>query len=214
MWQQVKRVYLVLNAHEQSKGAAMKKAVNRKSKIELLPEEIRAQLNVLIRSGDMTQKDILEAVNAMIEEAGLSDEAKLSRSSFNRYAKRMEDMGQRLRQSREVAEVWITKLGEAPTSDVGKLLQEFVRTMAFETSMKLMESAEQDGEVIAPKALNQLALVVQRIEQAAMTSHKVEKEIRKAFAEEMADKTEQVAKKAGLTSDTVKMLKAELLGIA
>ncbi|MGD8172150.1 DUF3486 family protein [Vibrio sp. TRT 21S02] len=192
----------------------MKKAVNRKSKIELLPEEIRAQLNVLIRSGDMTQKDILEAVNAMIEEAGLSDEAKLSRSSFNRYAKRMEDMGQRLRQSREVAEVWITKLGEAPTSDVGKLLQEFVRTMAFETSMKLMESAEQDGEVIAPKALNQLALVVQRIEQAAMTSHKVEKEIRKAFADEMADKTEQVAKKAGLTSDTVKMLKAELLGIA
>ncbi|MFA0026565.1 phage protein Gp27 family protein [Vibrio sp. 10N.261.49.A5] len=47
-----------------------------------------------------------------------------------------------------------------------------------------------------------------------MVSHKVEKEIRKAFAEEMVEKAEQVAKKAGLTSDTVKMLKAELLGIA
>ncbi|HBC3418523.1 TPA: DUF3486 family protein [Vibrio parahaemolyticus] len=192
----------------------MKKSVNRKSKIELLPEDIRAQLNVLIRSGDMTQKDIRDAVNQMIEEAGLPDDAKLSRTGFNRYAKRMEDMGQRLRQSREVAEVWITKLGEAPTSDVGKLLQEFVRTMAFETSMRLMEDADEKKEVIPPKALNQLALVVQRIEQAAMTSHKVEKEIRKAFAEEAADKTEQVAKKAGLTSETVKMLKAELLGIA
>ncbi|EJE4209373.1 DUF3486 family protein [Vibrio parahaemolyticus] len=192
----------------------MKKSVNRKSKIELLPEDIRAQLNVLIRSGDMTQKDIRDAVNQMIEEAGLPDDAKLSRTGFNRYAKRMEDMGQRLRQSREVAEVWITKLGEAPTSDVGKLLQEFVRTMAFETSMRLMEDADEKQEVIPPKALNQLALVVQRIEQAAMTSHKVEKEIRKAFAEEAADKTEQVAKKAGLTSETVKMLKAELLGIA
>ncbi|EJB8542951.1 DUF3486 family protein [Vibrio parahaemolyticus] len=192
----------------------MKKSVNRKSKIELLPEDIRAQLNVLIRSGDMTQKDIRDAVNQMIEEAGLPDDAKLSRTGFNRYAKRMEDMGQRLRQSREVAEVWITKLGEAPTSDVGKLLQEFVRTMAFETSMRLMEDADEKKEVIPPKALNQLALVVRRIEQAAMTSHKVEKEIRKAFAEEAADKTEQVAKKAGLTSETVKMLKAELLGIA
>lgn len=192
----------------------MKKSVNRKSKIELLPEDIRAQLNVLIRSGDMQQKDIRDAVNQMIEEAGLPDDAKLSRTGFNRYAKRMEDMGQRLRQSREVAEVWITKLGEAPTSDVGKLLQEFVRTMAFETSMRLMEDADEKKEVIPPKALNQLALVVQRIEQAAMTSHKVEKEIRKAFAEEAADKTEQVAKKAGLTSETVKMLKAELLGIA
>ncbi|HHF3237887.1 TPA: phage protein Gp27 family protein, partial [Vibrio alginolyticus] len=128
----------------------MKKSVNRKSKIELLPEDIRAQLNVLIRSGDMTQKDIRDAVNQMIEEAGLPDDAKLSRTGFNRYAKRMEDMGQRLRQSREVAEVWITKLGEAPTSDVGKLLQEFVRTMAFETSMRLMEDADEKQEVIPP----------------------------------------------------------------
>ncbi|EJG1803519.1 DUF3486 family protein [Vibrio parahaemolyticus] len=192
----------------------MKKSVNRKSKIELLPEDIRAQLNVLIRSGDMTQKDIRDAVNQMIEEAGLPDDAKLSRTGFNRYAKRMEDMGQRLRQSREVAEVWITKLGEAPTSDVGKLLQEFVRTMAFETSMRLMEDADEKQEVIPPKALNQLALVVQRIEQASMTSHKVEKEIRAAYAAEAAEKTEAVARKAGLTADTVKMLKAELLGIA
>ncbi len=192
----------------------MKKSVNRKSKIELLPEDIRAQLNVLIRSGDMTQKDIRDAVNQMIEEAGLPDDAKLSRTGFNRYAKRMEDMGQRLRQSREVAEVWITKLGEAPTSDVGKLLQEFVRTMAFETSMRLMEDADEKKEVIPPKALNQLALVVQRIEQAAMTSHKVEKEIRKAFAEEAAEQAEQIVREAGITDETVQSVKNKILGIA
>ncbi|MEZ8102135.1 DUF3486 family protein [Vibrio bivalvicida] len=192
----------------------MKKAVNRKSKIELLPESIRDQLNRFIRSGEMTQKDIREAVNQMIEEAGLPDDAKLSRTGFNRYAKRMDDMGQRLRQSREVAEVWITKLGEAPTSDVGKLLQEFVRTMAFETSMKLMESADQDGEVIAPKALNQLALVVQRIEQAAMTSHKVEKEIRAAFAAEAAEQAEKIVKQAGITAKTAEDIKKQILGIA
>ncbi|MGU3161024.1 DUF3486 family protein [Vibrio cholerae] len=193
----------------------MQVASNRKSKVDLLPEDIRTTLNVFIRSGNMMQKDILEAVNQMVDEAGLGEEAKLSRTGFNRYAKRMEDMGQRLRQSREVAEVWVSKLGEAPMSDVGKLLQEFVRTMAFETSMKMMEAAEgEEGEVISPKALGQLALVVQRIEQAAMTSQKVEKEIRAAYAAEAAEKTEAVAKKAGLTADTVKMLKAELLGIA
>ncbi|MFA0157044.1 hypothetical protein BCT63_09245 [Vibrio kanaloae] len=185
-----------------------------RSKIELLPQEIREALNLWLRNGDMTQQDVLGAIHEMIDEAGLPKEAKPSYTSLNRYARRMEDMGARLRQSREVAEVWTTKLGEAPTSDVGKLLQEFVRTMAFETSMTMMESAAEDGEVIPPKALAQLALVIQRIEQASMVSHKVEKEIRKAFAEEMVEKTEQVAKKAGLTSDTVKMLKAELLGIA
>lgn len=193
----------------------MQVASNRKSKVELLPEDIRTTLNVFIRSGNMTQKDILEAVNQMIDDAGLGDDAKLSRTGFNRYAKRMEEMGQRLRQSREVAEVWVSKLGDAPTSDVGKLLQEFVRTMAFDTSMKMMEaSGGEDGEVISPKALGQLALVVQRIETASMTSMKREKEIRAAYAAEAAEKTEAVAKKAGLTAETVKMLKAELLGIA
>ncbi|HAS6672763.1 DUF3486 family protein [Vibrio parahaemolyticus] len=192
----------------------MKRSANRKSKVNLLPEEIRQALNTLIRSGDMTQESIRSEINKMIDEAGLPEDAKLSRTGFNRYAKRMEDMGARLRQSREVAEVWTAKLGEAPVSDVGKLLQEFVRTMAFETSMKLMESAEADGEVIAPKALNQLALVVQRIEQAAMTSHKVEKEIRAAFAAEAAEQAEQIVKQAGITASTAEDIKKKILGIA
>ncbi|WP_114794213.1 DUF3486 family protein [Vibrio cholerae] len=190
----------------------MQVASNRKSKVELLPEDIRNTLNVFIRSGNMTQKDILEAVNQMIDDAGLGDDAKLSRTGFNRYAKRMEDMGQRLRQSREVAEVWVSKLGEAPTSDVGKLLQEFVRTMAFDTSMKMMEQS--DGEVISPKALGQLALVVQRIETAAMTSMKREKEIRAAFAAEAAEAAEKIVKQAGISADTATDIKNQILGIA
>ncbi|EMI4326948.1 DUF3486 family protein [Vibrio cholerae] len=193
----------------------MQVASNRKSKVELLPEEIRNTLNVFIRSGNMTQKDILEAVNQMIDDAGLGDDAKLSRTGFNRYAKRMEDMGQRLRQSREVAEVWVSKLGEAPTSDVGKLLQEFVRTMAFETSMKMMEAAEgEEGEVISPKALGQLALVVQRIETAAMTSMKREKEIRAAFAAEAAEAVERIIKQAGISLETAEEITDKILGIA
>ncbi|EJL7011391.1 DUF3486 family protein [Vibrio cholerae] len=193
----------------------MQVASNRKSKVELLPEEIRNTLNVFIRSGNMTQKDILEAVNQMIDDAGLGDDAKLSRTGFNRYAKRMEDMGQRLRQSREVAEVWVSKLGEAPTSDVGKLLQEFVRTMAFDTSMKMMEQSDgEDGEMISPKALGQLALVVQRIETAAMTSMKREKEIRAAFAAEAAEAAEKIVKQAGISADTATDIKNQILGIA
>ncbi|TKF30775.1 DUF3486 family protein [Vibrio kanaloae] len=185
-----------------------------RSKIELLPQGIREALNLWLRNGDMTQQDVLGAIHEMIDEAGLPKEAKPSYTSLNRYARRMEDMGARLRQSREVAEVWTTKLGEAPTSDVGKLLQEFVRTMAFETSMTMMESAAEDGEVIPPKALAQLALVIQRIEQASMVSHKVEKEIRAAFAAEVADATEAIVKQAGVTAETIQDIKKGILGIA
>lgn len=193
----------------------MQVASNRKSKVDMLPDEIRVPLNALIRSGRMQQKDILSEVHKMIDAAGLGDDAKPSRSAFNRYTKRMEDMGQRLRQSREVAEVWVSKLGEAPTSDVGKLLQEFVRTMAFETSMKMMEAAEgEEGEVISPKALGQLALVVQRIETAAMTSMKREKEIRAAFAAEAAEAVERIIKQAGISLETAEEITDKILGIA
>ncbi len=187
---------------------------NQKSKIKQLPAHIREPMNTLIRTGEMTQKELLDEVHRLCEEAGLPDEAKPSRSGLNRYVKHMEDMGARIREAREVAEVWAAKLGDAPATDLSKLLQESVRTMVFETSMFMSKKAELEQKEVSPKVLNQLALVIQRIEQAAMTSQKVEKEIRAAFAAEAAAKTEVVAKKAGLTADTVKMLKAELLGIA
>lgn len=182
----------------------------RRSKVDLLPEEIKQELNLMLRDGRLEQQEILDLVNQQIEEAGLSDKDKLSKSGLNRYASRMESIGARIRQMREVSEVWVAKLGTAPTSDVGKLLQEAVRTMASETSFSLMES----DEPVPPKALNQLAMVAQRIEAAAMTSHKVEKEIRKAFAEEAAAAVDQVVKQQGLTAEGVKQIKQQILGIA
>ncbi|HDZ3731978.1 TPA: DUF3486 family protein [Vibrio harveyi] len=181
-----------------------------RSKIDLLPSDIREQLNLWIRSGSMTQQDALAALRELIDEAGLPEDAKPSYTALNRYTRRMDEMGARVREAREVAEVWAHKLGDAPVSEVGKLLQEFVRTMAFETSAHMMES----DDPIPPKALGQLALVVQRVEQAAMTSHKVEKEIRKAFAEEAADKAEKIVKQAGITAQTAQDIKKQILGIA
>lgn len=191
------------------------KTKNTKSKIQQLPDDIRSQLSAMLRSGSMSQKDILEEVNQLILESGLPPEEQISRSAMNRFAKRMEEAGSRMAQAREVAEVWTSKLGQAPTSEVGKLLQEFVRTMAFETSMKMMDASDgEDGKMIDPKSLGQLALVIQRVEQAAMTSHKVEKEIRAAFAAEAATAAEKIVKSAGLTAETAAEIRRQILGIA
>jgi hypothetical protein len=196
-------------------GVVMTKTKNTKSKIQQLPADIRSQLAAMLRSGSMSQKDILEEVNQLILESGLPPEELISRSAMNRFAKRMEEAGSRMAQAREVAEVWTSKLGQSPTSEVGKLLQEFVRTMAFETSMKMMDASDgEEGKMVDPKSLGQLALVIQRVEQAAMTSHKVEKEIRAAFAAEVAAKTEKIVKSAGLSAETAADIKNQILGIA
>ncbi|HDL0289763.1 TPA: DUF3486 family protein, partial [Escherichia coli] len=95
-------------------------------------------------------------------------------------------------------------------SDVGKLLMEFVKTLAFETSMSMAE----DDKPVAPKALGQLALVAQRLEAAAMTSHKREKAIRDAFAQEMAEKTEELVRTGGLSGGAADTIKRDILGIS
>lgn len=200
--------FLVLKNHGHA-DMTDKRTRGRRSKIDLLPEDIKAELNTMLRDGRLQQQEILDLVNAQIKEAGLEDKAKLSRSGLNRYASRMEEVGAKIRQAREVAEVWTAKLGDQPTSEVGKLLQEVVRTMAFETGMAMSES----GDPVEPKALSQLALAIQRVEQAAMASHKREKEIRTAFAEEAANAMEEVAKSQGLTREGVKAIKQQILGI-
>ncbi|EPE0286182.1 TPA: DUF3486 family protein [Escherichia coli] len=182
----------------------------RLSKVDLLPDSIREQLHQMLREKRHTQEEIREAINALIDEHNLPEEMQLSRTGLNRYAIRMEKVGAKIRASREMAEVWVAKLGSAPTSDVGKLLMEFVKTLAFETSMSMAE----DDKPVAPKALGQLALVAQRLEAAAMTSHKREKAIRDAFAQEMAEKTEELVRTGGLSGGAADTIKREILGIS
>ncbi len=167
----------------------------------------------MLRSGSMSQKDILEEVNALILESGLPPEEQISRTGLNRLPsgwKRQAAAWLRLAKSPRCGHQ--TRPG--PTSEVGKLLQEFVRTMAFETSMKMMDASDgEDGKMIDPKSLGQLALVIQRVEQAAMTSHKGREEIRAAFAAEAATAAED-CKQAGLTAETAAEIRRQILGIA
>lgn len=182
----------------------------RPSKIDLLPEAIRDALHQMLRDKRHTQEQIREAINELIDQHDLPDDMQLSRTGLNRYASRMEAIGSKIRASREMAEIWAAKLGSAPTSDVGKLLMEFVKTLAFETSMALAETEK----TVEPKALGQLALVAQRIESAQMVSHKREKEIRQAFAEEAAETAEKIVSQAGLSADKAADIKRQILGIA
>lgn len=182
----------------------------RLSKVDLLPDSIREQLHQMLREKRHTQEEIREAINTLIDEHNLPEEMQLSRTGLNRYASRMEKVGAKIRASREMAEVWAAKLGSAPTSDVGKLLMEFVKTLAFETSMSMAE----DDKPVAPKALGQLALVAQRLEAAAMTSHKREKAILDAFAQEMAEKTEELVRTGGLSGGAADTIKRDILGIS
>ncbi|GAB5378978.1 MAG: DUF3486 family protein [Aliiglaciecola sp.] len=187
-----------------------KKTRGKPSKIDQLPEEIKAELIELLRDPSVTQTAVLNHVNALIEAAGLPDDEKISRSGINRYATRMATVGGRIQEAREVSKMWVDQLGTKPTGEVSKVLIEMVRTLAFDSVLQISES----GEPVPPKFIKELSIGVERLEKAASESTKREKEIRKAMAEEVAEQAESVAKAAGMTQAGIDQIKKNILGIA
>lgn len=190
---------------------AKKKATRgRASKIERLPDDVKAFLDAMLRDREYSQQDILDEVNKQIAAQGLPEHDQISRSGLNRYATRMEQIGKRMRETNAIADAWVSKLGDAPTGQVGNLLIQMTRSMAFDLTLSLQEK----DEPASVQMLRELALTIKRLESASMDSLKREKEIRKAFAEEAATKAETAAKQAGLSKDAIATIKADILGIA
>lgn len=178
------------------------------SKVDLLPDAIKAKLNELLRDGRMKQVDILAEVNLLINDAGLSEKNKLSASGINRYSTQMETIGADLREAREVTEMWVAKLGTKPTGEVSQLLMEMLRTQLFKLLVKANDNPD---DVLDPETINKLALGISRLEQASTINMKREKEIRKAFAEEAAEAISSKAKSMGTSAEGAQMFKNVLL---
>ncbi|GAB2933553.1 DUF3486 family protein [Rheinheimera gaetbuli] len=185
----------------------------RRSKIDLLPEEIRRELDAKLRDGRLTQQEVLDYINDLIEQSQLpeqdKEQLKISRSGLNRYSTQMETIGKDLRELREVSNALVAQLGDKPTGDVSRMILEIGRTQLFKAMMQQSSAEEMDIGMI-----KDAMLAAQRLEAAAMHSHKREKEIRQLFAEEAAEAAEKVATQQGLTIEGVAALKREILGIA
>ncbi|HII3824541.1 DUF3486 family protein [Pasteurella multocida] len=181
----------------------------RASKVDLLPPNIKTQLAMMLRDKQYSQAEILAEINDLIRDCGLPEEMQLSKTGLNRYASRMEKMGAKIRQSREIAEIWTKQFSEAPQSDIGKMLMEIVKNIAFETSLGMSEDGTAD-----PKSIALLSSAVQRLEQAESLSFKREQAIRKEVAQQAAETAEKVVVQAGLSAETVRTIKEQILGIA
>lgn len=174
---------------------AEKPTRGRASKVWLLPEPIRNALNELLRDKANSQASILDEINGLIEEAGLPADLKLSRSGLSRHASQVEQVGQHLRDLRETT----------------KLILELGRSQLFKAMLAQVQNPE---EAVDIDMLKNAMLAAQRLESTAMQSHKREKEIRQAFAEEVAAKTEAIVTQAGLSGEAAAAIRREILGIA
>lgn len=185
----------------------------RASSIEQLPGDILEQLQALLRDPRVTQLDVTARINAALVERG---EEPVSKSAVNRYSMKMEQVGKRIRQSREVADMWIGKLGAAPQGKTGQMINEILRVISFEMSDKLLDMVDRGDpdEVPAVVAmLKDLSLSTMRLEKAANDNFKRETEIRAQAKQEAAEAADAAMKATGTPKETRESIINEILGI-
>lgn len=178
--------------------------MTRKSSIAQLDPRLREVLDALIREGRHTLDDILAKLAEL--NAG---EAPVSRSAVGRYAQRAEAQMQRYREAQEVAKVWVDKFEAEPTGDVGRLLLEMLRSVAFQTLGGLSErkeSADAEEVMLLAKAMKDLASADKLTTERILT-------IRQEVAKKAATEAVKQAKASGLSDEAADLIRKKILGV-
>jgi hypothetical protein len=176
-----------------------------RSSISKLDPQIKAELDRLLKDDRLTITEVVEHLR------GLG--AQVSRSAVGRYHQRFEEIGKRMRESREVAKVWADRLGSEPQGDIGKMVMELLRTLAFDVSLAMTEPDE-DGNApkLDPGAINKLALAMQRLEAAGKWNIQREQAMREALADEVGKKLASSPRK--LDKDALEIVRKAIRGDA
>src|SRR6185312_16084101 len=97
--------------------------MSRRSSIDRLPAEIRETIADL-RDKGVTIDQILDA----LRELG----AVVSRSALGRHVKRLDEIAERMRHSRAVADALVKRLGDAPETKQARLNIELTHSIIFD----------------------------------------------------------------------------------
>lgn len=177
-----------------------KRKPSRPSSITALDPSIKEAVDAAIRDGRLT----IEQIVKLIADAG----GEASRSAVGRYVKNNKERMEEYRQAAQTAAVWIDKIGKEPDGDVGRLVLEMLRMVAFRSIGSIDEAAPEDLMFLA-KAIKDIAgadkLVVDR-----------EINLRKlmmARAEKAAVEIAKTVKQAGLSDATINKIREQILGI-
>jgi len=187
----------------------------RPSSIETLPPDILEKLQALLRDPRISQMAVTARINDALKERG---EPPVSKSAVNRYAVKMEKVGERMMQSRAVADMWIAKLGNAPQGKTGQLINEVARTLSFEVQQILAERMADNPDELDLEAtmsvLKDLALTSQRIEKSTSLNEEREQKIREQERQRVTEEAVKFVKDQGLSVGQESELRNFLLQVS
>lgn len=176
------------------------------SKIELLPEDIRAELNGQIVARAFSD---YEALAAWLAERGFG----ISKSAIHRYGQRLERKLAAIRASTEAART----IAEAAPDDAdlrSAAVMSLVQTEIFDVLVSLQEASDEDvDQVTRVKLLSQAAKNIATLSRASVNQKKWSLELRRELAQELERKVDAQAKSGKpLTAEAFKKMIREAYG--
>lgn len=162
----------------------------RLSTIDLLPADVRAELNMAIEEGRLRVDDLW----ALVREKG----GDVSRSAVARYKVREEQHMAAFRKSQQMAEYFAREREKDPTGPASQLNNEIVKSLMFQ---RLMAMSPKDAEKASSKDLAQLANAVRAAAATDKITLERENMIAKRAVEKERRQQEAALKKAEKKGD-------------
>lgn len=180
----------------------------RPSSIDKLEPELRELIGQLRERGFSIDK---------IRDKLLELDADISRSALGRHVKGLDELGERLRRSRQVADALVAKLGDAPESKQAQLNIEIMHGMVLE----MLRGEDGAGIRLDPESAMLLSRSLQALTSAEKAHGDMVIKVRREIAAEQKAKLDEMEREAkkpgggkrGFDPETLRRVRQEIYGI-
>jgi DNA-binding transcriptional ArsR family regulator len=190
--------------------------VARPSSIDRLPEEVRLEIARLRQNG----RTIDEILSHLRKLDGI---APVSRSALGRHLKSVESLGERIRRSRQVAEVLAKEFGDAPESRAARTNIELMHTAVLDFFTRAEngdEEIDKDGKAALsgnPMGMMMLAKALDHLTRASRANEdfvaKAEQRAADHAKRDAAKAVDSVGREKGISVETLNAIKAGIFGV-
>ncbi|WP_339079049.1 phage protein Gp27 family protein [Pseudomonas sp. TMP9] len=178
-----------------------------KSSITRLPPMVKAYIQKLLREDRMTLDDMLSDIQSRFP-----NEKAPSRSALGRFKMGFDELTEKVRTQREMAEAFVGAFGEDASDKTGVLLVEAISTLTYQAAMG---AHEKDEVTIAE--VSALARAAKATMEARTMSVKerlaVEKATEERLIREQQSKLDDLGKTGALSPETLKRIRQEVYGL-
>jgi len=177
----------------------------RPSTVDRLDPEIKDLIGKLRIDQGWTIDEILTKLRQL-------GQGEVSRSALGRHVKSLEEIGQQLRHSREVAQALVAQVGDAPEDRVADLNIELMHSMILRLVTATNDEGDGQPVTFGPEDVSFMGRALQSLASARKTNTDMVMKVRDETRKEAAKKAVDAAKSKGLGGDTVEFIRKAVLG--